>query len=157
MRNKVIACAVAATAVCTVAAGSAIAKSKGQKVTCQLTAFILRPSTASAPGEIFGFVTCSGPFGKGVEYDTYTLSPKTSTTGTIVRKFKEYFNNGTVSGMSKATYQFTSSTTAIVNQKKVEWTSGTGAFKGIKAAGTGTGRMNATSGTVKQTIYVSAF
>lgn len=151
-----MACAVAATAVCTVAAGPAIAKSKGKKVTCQSTNLVLRAATASAPGEIFGFVTCSGPFGKGVEYDTYTQSPKTSTTGTIVRKFKEYFDKGTVSGISKSTYQLTSSTTAIIKQRKVEWTRGTGAFKGIKAAGSGTARMNGATGTIKQTIYVSA-
>jgi hypothetical protein len=155
VRNKVIACAVAATAVCTVAAGPAIAKSRGQKVTCHSTNLVLRPATASAPGGIFGFVTCSGPFGKGVEYDTYTQSPKTSTTGTIVRKLKLYFNNGTVSGISKGTYQLTSPTTAIINQK-VKWTSGTGVFKGIKAAGSGTARMNGANGMIKQTIFVSA-
>ena len=143
-------------AVLAVAAVPAVAASKSTlKVTCHIVNFQQALPSASGPGVDFGFVNCSGPFGKGVQYDTFTLSPKTPTSGNAELKFKDYFSTGTVSGVWKANYQFTSMTTATFNQKTVLWTKGTGAFKGVKAVGSGTGMLSGTTGHVKQTLSLS--
>ena len=156
VRNRAVACAVSATALFAVAAGTSVAKPKtSKKVTCHITLFQQQAPSASGPGVDFGFSNCSGPFGKGVQYDTFTLMPTSPSSGNAVLKFKAYYNNGTVSGVWKAVYQFTSSTTATFTQKKVEWTSGTGAFKHVSASGSGTGLLNGKIGTITQKLSVS--
>ena len=157
MRNKLFACIVAATAVAAIAALPAVAKpKKGKTVKCNIVNFQQHAPSASGPGDDFGFINCSGPFGKGVQYDTFTLAPKTMTSGNAELKFKAYFNTGTVSGIWKATYQFTSTTTAIFTQKHVTWTGGTGAFKGVKATGSGTGMLDGKTGHVHQTLTLTS-
>ena len=127
---------------------------QGVEVTCQIRSLVQSFPTASAPGEDFAFVNCSGPFGEGVHYDTFTLSPETATTGTAELHFKSYFDRGTVSGVWRATYEFTSPTSAVFDQS-VEWTSGTGAFRHVRGTGSGTGILNGTIGEVTQTITVT--
>ena len=61
---------------------------RAEKVACHIDLFIQHYPTASAPGQDFGLVKCSKPFGRGVQYDTFKLMPKTSTTGTAVLRFK---------------------------------------------------------------------
>lgn len=123
-------------------------------ITCNERLLIQSFPTQSAPGEDFGTVSCSGPFGDGIQYDTFTLSPKTSTTGTAELRFKAYFDLGTVSGVWRATYEFTSPTTAIFDQS-VEWAGGTGRYKHVRGTGAGTGVLNGNVGTITQRINVT--
>jgi hypothetical protein len=157
LRTRTVACAITVVAVGLLAPGADghVHKAKHSKsVTCDMNIRIQSFPTASAPGEDFGFVDCSGPFGRGVQYDTFTLTPKTSTTGTAELRFKAYFDNGTVSGVWNATYQFTSATTGVFDQT-VTWTSGTGDFKHVRATGSGTGAQDGMIGTVHQRVSVT--
>jgi hypothetical protein len=158
VHTKAIAWAITITAVAILGPGSGMAgakeKKKTETVKCHISLIRQSSPTASAPGEDFGFVTCSGPFGEGVQHDTFTLMPKTSSTGTATLKFKAYFDSGTVSGEWDATYVFTSATTGTFAQK-VKWTSGTGAFKHVRGTGSGTGTQNGARSTVTQTIKVT--
>ena len=125
-----------------------------QKVSCHIDLFIQHYPTASAPGQDFGLVKCSKPFGRGVQYDTFRLVPKTSTTGTAVLRFKAYFNTGTVSGVWRATYRYTSSTMGIFKQRVI-WSRGTGAFDHARASGTSHGVQRGTHGTIDQVLTVT--
>jgi hypothetical protein len=157
VRYKLIACAIAILAAGLVTAGgppAAAKKKKTRTVTCTIHLQTQSFPTASAPGEDFGFVDCSGPFGSGVQYDTFTLMPETATTGTAELRFKAYFDEGTVSGVWHADYEFTSETEGTFDQT-VEWTRGTGAFKHVKGTGTGTGQQSGNRGTITQTVTVT--
>jgi hypothetical protein len=159
VRKRAIAWAITITAVAILGPGSGMAGAKERNrktetVKCHISLIRQSSPTASTPGEDFGFVTCSGPFGEGVQHDTFTLMPRTSTTGTATLKFKAYFDSGTVSGEWDATYVFTSASTGTFAQK-VKWTSGTGAFKHVKGTGSGTGTQNGARSTVTQTIKVT--
>ncbi|MEA2217674.1 MAG: hypothetical protein QOJ35_300 [Solirubrobacteraceae bacterium] len=156
MRMRAIACAITVTA----AAGGALAPvaqtavPKKKTVTCHFNVFIQSFPTATAPGLNFSVVRCSGPFGRGVQRDTFTLAPKTPTTGTAVLTFKAYFDTGTVSGVWRADYEFTSATSGTFKQK-VTWSGGTGAFKHVRGTGSGTGLETGMRGTVDQRIAVT--
>ena len=153
-----IACAItiviAAVAILAPGSQTAVAKKKRKTVSCTIQLQTQSFPSASAPGEDFGFVDCSGPFGNGLQYDTFTLMPATPTTGTAELKFKAYFDTGTVSGVWRADYEFTSATEGTFVQK-VSWTGGTGAFKHVKGTGTGTGHQSGNRGTITQTVTVT--
>jgi hypothetical protein len=155
---RTIACAIAImiAAVAILASGSQTAAAKKRKKTVSCTIHLLTQSfpTASAPGEDFGFVDCSGPFGSGVQHDTFTLTPETATTGTAELKFKAYFDDGTVSGVWRADYEFTSGTEGTFVQK-VFWTRGTGAFKHVRGTGSGVGQQSGNRGTITQSVTVT--
>ena len=155
MRTKLFPLALASVLV--LAAGVATASGRGtqtEKVSCHINLFLQHRPTASAPGLDFGLVKCSKPFGRGVQYDTFKLMPKTPTNGTAVLTFKAYFDTGTVSGVWHATYRFTSSTTVLFKQK-VTWSRGTGAFKGVRATGTSQGVQRGTRGRIDQVLTVT--
>ena len=153
--RRAVVCAVAIATVGAVAVGAPAAGAKKQR-TVSWTIHLLTQSfpTASAPGEDFGFVDCSGPFGSGVQHDTFTLTPATATTGTAELRFKAYFDRGTVSGVWNATYEFTSATEGTFVQT-VTWTGGTGAFKHVRGTGSGTGAQSGNQGTITQTVAVT--
>jgi hypothetical protein len=73
--------------------------------------------------------------------------PKTSTTATAVLRFKAFFDTGTVSGVRRATYRYTSSTMGIFKQH-VTWNRGTGAFEHVRASGISHGVQRGTHGTI---------
>jgi len=155
MRIKISALALAS--VFALAAGVATAGATGaqtEKVSCHIILFLQHRPTASAPGLDFGLVKCSKPFGRGVQYDTFKLMPKTSTSGNALLRFKAYFDTGTVSGVWRATYRFTSSTRVLFKQK-VTWSRGTGAFKNVRATGTSHGVQNGTHGVIDQVLTVT--
>jgi hypothetical protein len=157
MRIKVTTWAITAAAVGIAApvARTAVAAPQGAKtVHCRIHDFIQNFPSASRPGETFSLLRCSGPFGRGVQHATFTTTPKTATTGKAVLKFKAYFDTGSVSGVWRADYKFTSRTMGTFHQK-VSWTGGTGAFKHIKATGTGTGIQNGMQGIVTQRLTVT--
>ena len=136
-------------------APSAVAAPRGAKtVTCRIHDFIQNFPSTSVPGETFSLLRCSGPFGRGVQHATFTTTPKTSTTGKAVLKFKAYFDQGSVSGVWRADYKFTSRTMGTFHQR-VSWTGGTGAFMHVKATGTGKGIQNGMQGIVTQRLKVT--
>jgi hypothetical protein len=154
-----ITCSATAAGACLAAAlilapGAQTAAPKKKTITCNMRLQTQSFPTASAPGEDFGHVRCSGPFGRGVQYDTFTLTPMTPTTGTAELKFKAYFNTGTISGVWRADYVFTSETMGTFVQR-VSWTKGTGAFRRVRGTGTGMGTQDGMRGTVDQRIRVT--
>ncbi len=156
MRTRAIACAITLTTVGILApaAQTASTSKKKKTITCEMRLVTQSFPTASAPGEDYGKIRCTAPFGSGLQYDTFTLTPKTSTTGTAELKFKAYFNTGTVSGVWNADYVFQSETKGTFVQK-VKWTKGTGAFKRVRGTGTGTGQQDGMRGTIKQRVTVT--
>jgi hypothetical protein len=136
-------------------AGAAGANGSGTKnVKCHVEDHIQKFPTGSSPGTVFSFVRCPEPFGHGIQHATFRLTPKTPTTGTAVLRFKAYFDTGTVSGVWRATYRYTNATTAMFKQK-VNWTSGTGAFKQVRATGHGIGVQRGFLGEINQVLTVS--
>jgi hypothetical protein len=155
MRTKLFALVLASMSV--FAVGVATAGARGahtEKVACHIDLFIQHYPTASRPGQDFGLVKCSKPFGRGVQYDTFRLMPKTPTTGTAVLRFKAYFDTGTVSGVWRATYRYTSATMGIF-QQHVTWSRGTGAFEHVRASGTSHGVQSGTHGKIDQVLMVT--
>jgi hypothetical protein len=153
-----VALAIATAAILGPAAQAGMAKAakakKTETVTCDVRLTTQSWPTATAPGEDFGTISCTGPFGDGIQYDTFTLNPETDTTGTAELRFKAYFDRGTVSGIWRADYEFTGPTTAIFEQR-IEWTGGTGKFKHVRGTGTGTGIQEGLTGTVTQTLQLT--
>jgi hypothetical protein len=125
-----------------------------KRIKCHVEDHIQKFPTASAPGTVFSFVRCPAPFGRGLQHATFRLTPKTSTSGTAVLRFKAYFDTGTVSGVWHATYRYTNAKTAVFKQK-VTWAKGTAAFKHVSAAGTGTGVQRGFLGEINQVLTVS--
>lgn len=48
-----------------------------------------------------------------MQYDTFTLKPTTTATGRAVLEFKAFFDAGTVSGVWRAGYRFTTATMGV--------------------------------------------
>src|SRR5262249_35824032 len=125
-----------------------------KKFKCHVEDHIQKFPTATSPGTVFSFVRCPAPLGHGIQHATFRLTPKTSTTGTAVLRFKAYFDTGTGSGVWRATYRYTSPQTALFKQK-VQWTSGTGAFTHIRATGSGVGLQRGFIGEINQVLVVT--
>lgn len=122
-----------------VGVGTSGASVSTTKITCHVS--LTMQGAPGVTGQDYGTINCPGPFGQGVQHDTFMLTPATQTTGTAMLKFKAYFNTGTVSGVWRASYKFTSSTTGDFTDKVIKWTSGTGAFKNVRGSGTGSGTL----------------
>jgi hypothetical protein len=146
---------VAAIASTVLAAGATGAGGSGARtIKCHVDARIQNLPEGSSPGRDFSFVTCPAPFGHGLQYSTFTMKPKTPTSGLAILHFKAYFNTGTVSGIWRAGYRFQNATTGVFTQK-VTWTSGTGAFTDVRATGTGRGVLHSSHGEVDQVLSVT--
>jgi hypothetical protein len=151
MRGVVLLAAV----VMSTSAGVAGASGNGTKrMKCHVEDHIQKFPTSASPGTVFSFVRCPAPFGHGIQHATFRLSPKTSTSGTAVLRFKAYFDTGTVSGVWHATYRYTNATTAVFRQK-VNWTHGTGAFKHVRVTGTGIGVQRGFLGEINQVLTIT--
>jgi hypothetical protein len=158
MHSKAIVGAVVLSAVVVATSAAAPAGASGgaaKKVKCHVESHIQHFPTASAPGTDFSFVSCPAPFGRGLQYSTFRMTPKTSTTGIAVLRFKAYFDTGTVSGVWRASYRFVNATTGLFKQREVAWTSGTGAFTHVRARGTGSGVLRGTLGEINQVLTVA--
>jgi hypothetical protein len=158
MRTRPIGSAVllSAVAIATPAAAEAGVSGSGTKrIKCHVESHIQTFPTVSSVGTDFSFVSCPAPFGRGLQYSTIRMTPKTPTTGMAVLKFKAFFDDGSVSGVWRATYRFTNATTGLFKQKEVSWTSGTGAFKHVRATGTGSGVLRGTLGEINQVLTVT--
>jgi len=155
MRMKTM-CGVALLAAVVMSTSAAAAGANGsgtRKIKCHVEDHIQKFPTASSPGTVFSFVSCP-VLGHGIQHATFRLTPKTSTTGTAVLRFKAYFDTGTVSGVWHATYRYINAKTAMFKQN-VKWTSGTGAFKQVRATGTGIGVQRGFLGEINQVLMVS--
>jgi hypothetical protein len=156
MRMKTMGGMVLLAAVIWACAGAAAsANGSGTKtLECHVEDHIQKFPTASSPGTVFSFVRCPAPLGRGIQHATFRLTPKTSSTGSAVLRFKAYFDTGTVSGVWRATYRYTDAKTALFKQD-VTWVRGTGAFKQIRATGTGTGVQHGFLGEINQVLTVT--
>lgn len=143
----------AITASAAVAAGANRGVTK--KIKCHVESHIQSFPKGSSPGTDFSFVNCSAPFGRGLQYSTFRLTPKTATTGAAVLRFRVFFETGSVAGVWRATYQFTDPSTGVFTQRQVTWGNGTGAFKHVRASGTGHGVLHGTLGQIHQVLTVT--
>lgn len=129
---------IAAAALAAGAGSGASALSTAPKaVSCTLELFAQGPPnpSASPSGIQFGFVACPRPFGKGVHYDSYTVTPTGPGHGTIAANFKNYFDRGTRSGTAALTFA-AASPMNITYTGTVTFTGGTGKFKHLLGSGT---------------------
>jgi len=121
------------------AAAGPAAVTRAVSCTYRLTAQIEPGSTVINPtaptGHDFGFVSCGGPFGDGVQADGFTATFTSSTTGKISGPFKDFFDTGTTHGTYRLTFVATSAT-------KITYT-GTAIIAG------GTGALSHVTGNVK--------
>lgn len=134
-RSRTIATAVAAaTAVALVPGGAVAAKStKTKKLHCGLE--LIAQGKPNPSASHFGFARCPAPFGKGVQYNTYTVTPSSPTSGSVAGTFKNYYNTGTAHGTFALTFSATSPAN-VTYTGTVTYTGGTGAFGRVKGTGT---------------------
>jgi hypothetical protein len=118
-------------------APKAKAKATTKTVNCKAALVAAKPPVSSA--ENFGNLTCSTPFGKGVQHDTSTVTRTSQTAGAFSGPVKLFFNTGTLRGSYKMS--FTVANKNITYDGTMKISSGTGEFSGV----TGTGTMTGTS------------
>ena len=87
--------------------------------------------------ENFGTLTCSLPFGKGVQHDTSTVTRTSPTAGSFAGGVKLFFNTGTLRGTYRSSFTVANRTIAYTGTLKIS--SGTGEFQGVTGKGTLTG------------------
>lgn len=153
-RTKHIATAIAAvTAVVLLPGGAvaAMAAKKAKKLHCNLE--LIAQGKPNPSGSHFGFVRCPAPFGKGVQYNTYTVAPSSPTSGSIAGRFKNYYNTGTARGTFALTFSATSPAN-VTYTGTVTYTGGTGAFMHVK--GTGAVTCTTTDGGAHKTCVVDS-
>ncbi|CAN5616675.1 hypothetical protein BH20ACT17_BH20ACT17_05900 [soil metagenome] len=124
---------VATTALALAPAGGAAKSNKTTQLSCALELYAQGMPNPS--GIHFGFVKCPSPFGKGLHYSAYTVTPTGMGTGTVAGTFKNYYNRGTTRGTVALTFAATSPKD-ITYTGTVTYTGGTGRFKHVKGSGT---------------------
>ena len=87
--------------------------------------------------ENFGTLTCSVPFGAGVQHDTSTVTRTSTTSGSFGGGVKLFFNTGTLRGTYKSSFTVANKTITYTGTLKIS--SGTGDFQGVTGKGTLTG------------------
>jgi hypothetical protein len=90
-----------------------------------------------AAAENFGTLTCSVPFGRGVQHDTSTVTRTSATSGSFAGGVKLFFNTGTLRGTYKSSFTVADKTITYTGTLKIS--SGTGDFQGVTGKGTLTG------------------
>ena len=133
---------------------SAQAESRdGKRATCSLKTVDADPAAINA--EDFGVLKCSGPFGKGVQHNTGTLSPTSPTEGTLKGTSTLYFDEGTVRAAFSISYTLDGANITYGGTAKVR--GGTGAFEGItgKAKLEGSSSDGGTHGSMTERITYS--
>ena len=137
-RPSIILTAVIAAGTLTlVVAGGAPAKSERRTtLDCSLSIFAQGPPQGTPPSGIqFGFAECPRPFGRGLHYSAYTVTPSGPGRGTIAGTFKNAYNRGTAGGTFTLMFSATSPTN-ITYAGTVTYTRGTGAFSHVRGSGT---------------------
>jgi hypothetical protein len=139
-RSIITTALVAGAALAIGAATGAPAKSakKVAALTCGLEIFAQGPPQGTPPSGIqFGFADCPRPFGHGLHYDAYTVTPSGQGQGAIDGTFKNYYNRGTASGTFAITFSTSTENPANVTYTgTVAYTRGTGAFRRVRGGGT---------------------
>jgi hypothetical protein len=90
-----------------------------------------------AAAENFGTLTCSVPFGRGVQHDTSTVARTSATSGSFAGGVKLFFNTGTLRGTYRSSFTIADKTITYTGTLKIS--SGTGDFQGVTGKGTLTG------------------
>ena len=140
MKRGVMAAMLVAVFGALAAASLAAPSSKPAKAICGLRLVVVAPPGLKAPsptatsGSDFGLVNCPVPFGKGVQADSFKVSPTSATAGTVSGPFKQYFDAGTIHGAFKLS--FTAGATGTTYTGTATVVGGTGAFKAAKGTGT---------------------
>jgi len=109
-------------------------KATKRTITCRVKLIAVRPPVDSS--EDYGTLTCSTPFGKGVQRNTATVVRSSPTAGTFTGSFKLFLNEGTLRGTFKMTFTIAGGATY---KGTMRISSGTGDYAGIKGTGTLTG------------------
>lgn len=114
-------------------AGASARDGKMTKLTCTLA---LNAQGAPNPsGTHFGFAKCPRPFGRGLHYNSHTVTPTSPGQGSIAARFKNYYDLGTARGRAAMTFSATSPMN-ITYKGTVTYTGGTGTFRHVKGSGT---------------------
>lgn len=123
-----------------------------KKSSCTLRTVDLAPTAIH--GEDFGTLTCTRPFGAGVQHNISTLSPTSPTTGRLRGSSTLFFNTGTVRATFSLRYTISGSSIAYVGTARVS--GGTGAYRGIGGSVklAGSSPDGGTHGTITERIKV---
>ena len=124
---------VAVAALAAAPAAGTTGSKKATKLSCEIALFAQGAPSPSAMH--FGKSTCPAPFGRGLHYDEYTVTPTTAGQGTVTGTFKNYYDRGTASGTVALTFA-ASSPTDITYTGTVTYTGGTAKFKHVRGGGT---------------------
>ena len=124
---------VATIAVAAIPASGLSATSQKTKLRCSLQLFAQGAPNPS--GIQFGIPTCSRPFGTGLHYSSYTVTPTGPGQGTVAGTFKNAYDRGTARGTVAMTFTATSPAD-ITYTGTLKYTRGTGAFRRLKGTGT---------------------
>jgi len=123
-------------------------------ITCKAKLVAAKPPLATA--ENFGTVSCSTPFGKGVQHENASVAQTGDDTGSFGGPVKLFFNTGTLRGTQKLTFTITGGTIAYKGTMKIS--SGTGEFRKASGSGTVTGTSSdgaRTATTTKLTLTIT--
>jgi hypothetical protein len=150
---------VAAAMVVVVGTGTGSALVSKPKNTYHCTLRDFNQNFGKTSGIDFGFVRCSGPFGKGVQSDSFKESVNAAT-GKISSHgaFTDWYANGTVHGAYSVSGKLKTATSGTF-VGAVAITGGTGAFRAAHAAGKLTcttndgGKTNVCTATVKGSAF----
>jgi hypothetical protein len=117
------------------ASGWAAARERSNRmVTCHARLFDQSPPTASE-GFDLGFVSCSGRFGDGLQWDHFRVRLTSPTTAMLTGPFKDFFDQGTTHGR----FELHGTQTHLTGT--LRFLGGTGAFKHVR----GHGRLECTA------------
>lgn len=153
-RHTIIAAAtVAATALVAAPVNSQAAKNE-KVTTLACTLQLYAHAAPGIPSGIhFGLARCPAPFGDGVHFNEYTVTPTGPGTGSVAVSFKNFYARGTTHGTAAMTFTATAPG-AITYTGTVTYTGGTGKFKHLR--GTGTIHCTTTDGGAHKTCSVSS-
>ncbi len=134
-RRSIITTAFVATAVLAIgpATGAPAKSTKTTSVSCTIELFAQGAPNPS--GIHFGFTECSKPFGAGLHFNEYTVTPTGPGTGSVVAAFKNYYNRGTTRGTAALTFAATGPG-AVTYTGTLTYTGGTGKFRHVRGRGT---------------------
>lgn len=141
MKSKLVAGAVIVAAAALAVYAPAVPAAPARQISCTLrdTTLIEPGSTTVDPtatkGHDFAYETCGQPLGRGVHVNSYTITPTSSTTGTVTGHWESFFSSGMYHGTERLSATVTSSTQITY--------SGTATITG------GTGTLSHAAGTVK--------
>jgi hypothetical protein len=117
------------------ATGAAAKKKPATAFSCTLELFAQGAPDPS--GIQFGFATCPSPFGKGVHYSAYTVTPPgPGGPGKVSGTFKNHYDSGTTHGTFALTFTPPASPGNITYTGTVTYTGGTAKFRHVAGSGT---------------------